>query len=137
MTFFGYDGADIPRCGNSPRSRALSAPVSRSAARSASSRAHSCDRRRLVRSALAALLLGCSASVLPGVVLAQVPLPTPQGIESTKDIVEVGEADEIQASVGVTLSLEPHGDRTVAAVSGDTGAADGQSAVADLHAHGL
>ena len=71
MTFFGYDGADIPRCGNSPRSRALSAPVSRSAARSASSRAHSCGRRRLVRSALAALLLGCSASVLPGVVLAQ------------------------------------------------------------------
>ena len=83
MTFFGYDGADIPRCGNSPRSRALSAPVSRSAARSASSRAHSCGRRRLVRSALAALLLGCSASVLPGVVVAQ-------GIESTKDIVEMG-----------------------------------------------
>ena len=81
MTFFGYDGADIPRCGNSPRSRALSAPVSRSAARSASSRAHSCGRRRLVRSALAALLLGCSASVLPGVVLAQVGLGA-EGIET-------------------------------------------------------
>ena len=92
MTFFGYDGADIPRCGNSPRSRALSAPVSRSAARSASSRAHSCGRRRLVRSALAALLLGYSASVLPGVVLAQEPFPLlAQGIES-KDTVQVGES---------------------------------------------
>ena len=86
MTFFGYDGADIPRCGNSPRSRALSAPVSRSAARSASLRAHSCGRRRLVRSALAALLLGCSASVLPGVVLAQVGLGA-EGIETTMDSV--------------------------------------------------
>ena len=93
MTFFGYDGADIPRCGNSPRSRALSAPVSRSAARSASSRAHSCGRRRLVRSALAALLLGCSASVLPGVVLAQDGLEdglaslNAQGIELPEDVV--------------------------------------------------
>ena len=114
MTFFGYDGADIPRCGNSPRSRALSAPVSRSAARSASSRAHSCGRRRLVRSALAALLLGCSASVLPGVVVAQ-------GIESTKDIVEMGE-EASQASVGVTLSLEPSINRTVMMTNSDPGA---------------
>ena len=120
MTFFGYDGADIPRCGNSPRSRALSAPVSRSAARSASSRAHSCGRRRLVRSALAALLLGCSASVLPGVVLAQEPLLA-QGIESTKDIVEMGE-EASQASVGVTLSLEPSINRTVMMTNSDPGA---------------
>ena len=120
MTFFGYDGADIPRCGNSPRSRALSAPVSRSAARSASSRAHSCGRRRLVRSALAALLLGCSASVLPGVVLAQVDLNA-QGIESTMDAVEMGE-EASQTSVGVTLSLEPSMNRTVMITNSDPGA---------------
>ena len=121
MTFFGYDGADIPRCGNSPRSRALSAPVSRSAARSASSRAHSCGRRRLVRSALAALLLGCSASVLPGVVLAQVDLNA-QGIESTEDAVEMGEEASQASVVGVTLSLEPSINRTVMITNSDPGA---------------
>ena len=123
MTFFGYDGADIPRCGNSPRSRALSAPVSRSAARSASSRAHSCGRRRLVRSALAALLLGCSASVLPGVVLAQEPLFA-QGIELTMmDTLEMGEeASQDSTSVGVTLSFEPSIDRTVMMTNSDPGA---------------
>ena len=131
MTFFGYDGADIPRCGNSPRSRALSAPVSRSAARSASSRAHSCGRRRLVRSALAALLLGCSASVLPGVVLAQDGLnggPEPllaQGIELTGDVemngVEMGE-EASPAEVGVTLSLVPATDLTVMMTNSDPGA---------------
>ena len=121
MTFFGYDGADIPRCGNSPRSRALSAPVSRSAARSASSRAHSCGRRRLVRSALTALLLGCSASVLPGVVLAQFEELLAQGIESPTDIVKMGE-EESPASVGVTLSFEPSINRTVMVTNSDPGA---------------
>ena len=126
MTFFGYDGADIPRCGNSPRSRALSAPVSRSAARSASSRAHSCGRRRLVRSALAALLLGCSASVFPGVVLAQGfdvgPEPLlAQGIETDPDSVMMGE-EASQETVGVTLSFEPSIDRTVMITSSDPGA---------------
>ena len=123
MTFFGYDGADIPRCGNSPRSRALSAPVSRSAARSASSRAHSCGRRRLVRSALAALLLGCSASVLPGVVLAQEdPFGlNAQGIETMPDAVKMGE-EANPASVGVTLSLEPSINRTVMITNSDPGA---------------
>ena len=122
MTFFGYDGADIPRCGNSPRSRALSAPVSRSAARSASSRAHSCGRHRLVRSALAALLLGCSASVLPGVVLAQeLDDLFVQGIELTEDNVEMRE-DSGQVSVGVTLSLEPAMNRTVMMTNSDPGA---------------
>ena len=121
MTFFGYDGADIPRCWNSPRSRALSAPVSRSAARSASSRAHSCGRRRLVRSALAALLLGCSASVLPGVVLAQVVGLGAEGIETMPASVMMGE-EESQASVGVTLSLEPSINRTVMMTNSDPGA---------------
>ena len=125
MTFFSYDGADIPRCGNSPRSRALSAPVSRSAARSASSRAHSCGRRRLVRSALAALLLGCFASVLPGVVLAQGIGPVglnAQGIEtSAADVVEMGEEEESQV-VGVSLSLEPPMDSTVMITNSDPGA---------------
>ena len=126
MTFFGYDGADIPRCGNSPRSRALSAPVSRSAARSASSRAHSCGRRRLVRSALAALLLGCSASVLPGVVLAQEGIEgieslNAQGIELKGDVEMMGE-EASPASVGVTLSLVPPMNRTVMITSSDPGA---------------
>ena len=124
MTFFGYDGADIPRCGNSPRSRALSAPVSRSAARSASSRAHSCGRRRLVRSALAALLLGCSASVLPGVVLAQRGFGEfeAQGIESTTDIVEMGEEASQGSELGVFLSLEPSINHTVMVTNSDPGA---------------
>ena len=127
MTFFSYDGADIPRCGNSPRSRALSAPVSRSAARSASSRAHSCGRRRLVRSALAALLLGCSASVFPGVVLAQDGInggPTEfnaQGIETMPNKVDIGE-EASQASVDVKLSLAPTMDSTVMITNSDPGA---------------
>ena len=123
MTFFGYDGADIPRCGNSPRSRALSAPVSRSAARSASSRAHSCGRRRLVRSALAALLLGCSASVLPGVVLAQsFGEFEAQGIESTTDLVVMGEEASQGSDLGVFLSLEPSITHTVMVTNSDPGA---------------
>ena len=122
MTFFSYDGADIPRCGNSPRSRALSAPVSRSAARSASSRAHSCGRRRLVRSALAALLLGCSASVFPGVVLAQGPVGfSAQGIETMPNAVDIGE-EASHFSVKVKLSLAPTMDSTVMITNSDTGA---------------
>ena len=80
-----------------------------------------CGRRRLVRSALAALLLGCSALVLPGVVLAQVGLGA-EGIETMPTSVMMGEEASEAARVGVTLSLEPSSNHTVMMTNSDPGA---------------